>query len=309
MKRIFLCTLICLSFSFLSAKPPIEISGQVKDNLTKKGLEFCSIAAFNSKDSLIAGSVTNDNGFFSIFLESGVYYFTMSFIGYKTDTTETMYVTEKKFIGVFKLSQDEKLLKEFTVKSSSYDNLLDKDVQIVTEKMKAGTTNTKEVLDKMNGVDYDRYNNSIKVDNDTKVMILVDGLEKDQEYVKNLSPDRLKKIEIIRDPGGRYALEGYSSVINIILKKDYQGTELYLDQRVMLDPDAANKKYFFIQNGTSGTLNYVYNKVNLYGKYSNNYNNFNMPSFDKQEYANGLTIDKKPSNNTLNTTVNELSNE
>jgi len=309
MKKLFLSLIICLSFSFISAKPPIEISGQVKDNLTKKGLEFCSIAAYNSKDSLITGSVTNDNGFFSIFLESGVYYFTFSYIGYKTDTTEAMYVTEKKFIGVFKLSQDEKLLKEFAVKSNAYDNQLDKDVQIVTEKLKSGTTNTKEVLDKMNGVDYDRYNNSIKVDNDTKVMILVDGLEKDQEYVKNLSPDRLKKIEVIRDPGGRYALEGYSAVINIILKKDYQGTEFYLDQRVMLDPDAQNKKHIFIQNGTSGTLNYVYNKVNLYGKYSNNYNNFNMPSTDKQEYSGGLIIDKKPADETLNTTVNELYNE
>jgi hypothetical protein len=310
MKKLFLSLLVCLSFTFISAKPPIEISGQIKDNLTKKGLEFCSVAAYNTKDSLIAGSVTDNNGYFSIFLDNGVYYFTFSYVGYKADTTQAMYVSEKKFIGVFKLSQNEKLLKEFTVKSNAYDNQLDKDVQIVTDKMKAGATNTKEVLDKMNGVDYDRYNNSIKVDNDTKVMILVDGLEKDQEYIKNLSPDRLKKIEVIRDPGGRYALEGYSAVINIILKKDYQGTEFLLDQRLMLDPDAKNKKYIFIQNGTSGTLNYVYNKVNLYGKYSNNYNNFNLQSTDKQEYSNGLIIDKYSADGkTPNTTINELSNE
>lgn len=308
MKKITLSLIISLCFSMLSAKPPIEITGQVKDNSTKKEMEFCSVAAFNTKDSLIAGSVTDNNGYFSIFLESGVYFFTFSYIGYKTDTSAAIYVTEKKFIGVIKLSPDEKLLKEFTVKSNAYDNQLDKDVQIVTEKLKAGTTNTKDVLDKLNGVDYDRYNNSIKVDNDAKVMILVDGLEKDQEYIKNLSPDRLKKIEVIRDPGGRYALEGYSAVINIILKKDYQGTEFLIDQRVMLDPDVKNKKYFFIQNNTSGTLNYVYNKINLYAKCSNNYNNFNMPSTDRQEYTSGLLIDKKPADNTLNTNVNELNN-
>lgn len=308
MNRLTITLLVLFSCSTLFAKQNIEITGQVKDNQTKKTLEFCSVSAYTPSDSLITGSVTNDNGFFSILLESGYYYFVISYIGYDTDTTELFVVTENKFLGVFKLIPNEKLLKEFYVTASSHDNLLDKDVQIVTDKMKAGTTNTKEVLDKLNGVDYDRYNNSIKVDNSSNVIILVDGIEKNQEYIKNLSPERLKKIEITRDPGGRYALEGYSAVINIILKKDYTGTELMLYERFMIDPDTKNSKYMFLQNGTSGTLNYVYNKLNVYGKYSNEYSNFNLQASGKQIFSNGLTIEKNPTGeNNMNAFINNFS--
>ncbi|HNW99658.1 MAG TPA: TonB-dependent receptor [Bacteroidales bacterium] len=224
MKRIIIFAgIIFLSCNILSAKNTLDISGQVKDNQTKKALEFCSVSVFNSKDSLITGTVTDDNGFFNVSLEAGQYYFLLSYVGYASDTTEMMMVTENKFLGVYKLNPNENVLKGFTVKGESHENLIDKDVQIVTDKLKAGATTTRDVLTKLNGVELDRYSNTIKVDNDSKVIILVDGLEKDQEYIKNISPERLKKIEVIRDPGGRYALEGYSAVINIILKKRLSG--------------------------------------------------------------------------------------
>lgn len=309
MNRITFTLLAIFSCSTLFAKQNIQITGQVKDEQSKENLEFCSIAALNMKDSIVSSTVTDNDGFFTIYLDAGYYHFIISYLGYTSDTTENFVVTENKFLGVFRLNPNESTLKEFNVTASSHDNLLDKDVQIVTDKMKAGTTNTKEVLDKLNGVDYDRYNNSIKVDNKSSVIILVDGVEKDQEYVKNLSPDRLKKVEVIRDPGGRYALEGYSAVINIILKKDYRGTELFLYDRVMLDPDVKDKEYLLIQNSPDATLNFVYNKLNIYGKYSNNYNNFNIFANGKQEYANGLTIDKNPpAGDPNNVIINEFSN-
>ena len=92
---------------------------------------------------------------------------------------------------------------------------LDKEVELVTAKMRTGAANTSDVLDRIKGLSYDRYNNSIKVDGDDNVIILVNGLEKNQEYIKNLSPDRIKEVEVIRNPSGRYALEGYSAIINV----------------------------------------------------------------------------------------------
>lgn len=54
----------------------------------------------------------------------------------------------------------------------------------------------------MNGLTYDRYNRAIKVDGDTRVIMLVNGLQKDQEYIKNLNPERIREIEVMRNPGG-----------------------------------------------------------------------------------------------------------
>jgi len=309
MRSVILFAFLFLISNILVAQNKLQVTGQVKDAQSKTALEFCSISALNPKDSLIAVSGTNNKGFFAISLDPGAYKFILSFIGYKTDTTEIMAVTANKFLGVYKLEPDVKFLNEVKVKTNSAENQLDRDVQIVTDKMKEGTSNTKELLAKMNGVNFDRYSNSIKVDNDSKVIILVDGLEKDQEYIKNLSPDRVKKVEIIRDPGGRYALEGYSSVINIILKKDYQGTEIFVSNRSMVDPDAQKNEYTPVQNNASATVNYVYNKVNIYGKYSSYYNNFNLQSSSKKEYNNGLMIENVPlDSNGMNTHVKQLYN-
>ena len=309
MKKFLTLLLICLSNSLVFAQAKVEISGQVKDANTKEAMEFCSVSVFNAKDSLITGSVTDNKGFFTIPLRRGNYHFIIHSIGYVADTIKAVSASENKFLGVYKLKPDDKYLNEVTITASAHENLIDKDVQIVTDKLREGAADTKDVLSKLNGVQYDRYNNSIKVDNNAKVIILVDGLEKDQEYIKNLSPDRLKKIEVIRSPSGRYALEGYSAVINIILKKDYQGTEIFVSERCMADPDAVKKEYIPVQNGVNASVNYVYNKLNVYSTYNNNYNNFNLHSTSIKEYANGLVIEKLfPDINDMNTKVKQMTN-
>jgi len=291
----------------LIAQNKVEISGQVKDAQTKNALEFCTVSVLNAQDSLVVGTITDQKGFFSVSVLPGVYKTVLSFIGYKNDTTPLTHVTANVFLGVFKLEPDVEMLKEFTVATRSADNLIDRDVQIVTDKMKAGASNTRDVLDKLPGVDYDRYSNAIKVDNDARVIILVDGMEKDQDYIKNLSPDRLKKIEVIRDPSGRYALEGYSAVINVILKKNYQGIELLINNESMVDADANNLKKTLIVNNTSGTFNYTYNKLNIYTKYDGNYSNFALPSYSGKAFDNGIVSENNiPSDMPLNTDVKQL---
>ncbi|MGZ4157292.1 MAG: TonB-dependent receptor [Bacteroidia bacterium] len=306
MKLKLLLSILIISNSLFAQQKP-ELSGQIKDAKSKENLEFCSIAIYNQKDSLIIGGVTGNKGFFTIPVDAGTYHLIIRNIGYKTDTTKIFDISENKFIGVIKLEPDATALTEVTVKTRADENQLDKDVQIVTDKMRVGAASTKEVLEKVNGVTYDRFNNSIKVDNNSKVIILVDGMEKDQEYIKNLSPDRLRKIEVIRDPGGRYGLEGYSAVINIILKKDYHGTELLVNDQTLQDVDSKKTKYIPVQNNLNISLNYVYNKINLYGSYNNNINNFNFNANLKKEYDNGLVIESTPVND-RNMHVKELTN-
>src|ERR1051326_2417081 len=184
-----LCSIVFFITTNLFAQEKVELSGQVKDEQTKDELEFCSVSVFNLHDSLIANSATDSKGFFTVSLKRGTYHFILHFIGYKNDTIQIVAV-ENKFLGVFKMEPTEKVLKELTVKTNSNENQLDRETQIVTDKLKVGASTTKDVLDKVNGVHVDKYSGAVKVDNNDKVIILVDGLEKDQEYIKNLSPDR-----------------------------------------------------------------------------------------------------------------------
>lgn len=307
-KRILLSLLVLFALTSASAQSTLEITGQVKDGETKKSLEFCTISAFDKKDSLITGAVSDQDGFFALQVPRGLYRLNFSYIGYKTDTLKSIPIGESKFIGIVKLTPDVNFLKEVSVTSASNETQIDREVQIVTDKMKAGASTTKDVLDKLKGVDYDRYSNTIKVDNSSNVIILVDGMEKDQEFVKNIAPDRLKKVEVIRDPSGKYALEGYTAVINIMLKKDYRGTEVFVETSNAMDLDAPKPEYVFVQSGGSATVNYTYNKFNVYSKVNSSVNSFNLNSANvKQFLADGLTIAQNPVNDLVNTKVGEMS--
>jgi len=294
-----------LSNNSAFAEKEIGVSGQIKDAETKKALEFCTIRIFNMKDSLIAGATTNSTGFFSVPLTRGKYKFLAEYVGYKPDTTKFFVKTGTEFIGIIKLVPDENAVDEVVINGKTKDILIDKDEYLVTTKMKTGAADTKDVLDKINGVTYDRYNNSIKVDGEDNIIILVNGLEKDREYIQNLAPERLKKIEIIRDPSGRYALEGYSAVINVILKDDYKGLEFYTSNQILADLDNKDGKYLPI-GYFSGSINYTYNKINVYAKVGTNFLDLGLPSKIIKEYDNGLSITKDSKDDTPNMIINNL---
>jgi len=304
--KLFLLLLsIITSVNFAFAEKETGVSGQVKDAESKKPVEFCTINVFSEKDSLLFSAITNEKGFFILPLARGRYKITSQYIGYKPDTTIISVKTGSEFIGIIKLQPDDNQIGEVTVTGKSESIKIDKDEYIVTTKMKTGAANTKDVLDKVNGITYDRYNNSVKVDNEDNIMILVNGLQKDQDYILNLNPERLKKIEVIRDPSGRYALEGYSAVINIILKDDYKGLEFLTEDQILSDIDNQNKKYFPV-NYFSGSINYTYNKINVYGKYAKNILNLGLLSENTKEYDNGLTINKYPNAGSANMNIDRM---
>lgn len=308
--KLYLILVFCTVFyKSIVAQSPIEVTGQIKDKESKKTLEFCTIRVFNQQDSLITGTVSDKNGYFSVYVPRGSYHFNFSYIGYQNDTLKNVTIAEKKFIGNIKLKPDINFLHEVAVNSSANENTIDREVQIITDKMKAGTTTTKDVLDKLKGVDYDRYTNTIKVDNSSKVIILVDGMEKDQEYIKNISPDRLKKVEVIRDPSGRYALEGYTAVINIILKKDYRGTEVFVNNNNLVDADASKPENILIQEAASATVNYTYNKFNIYSKAHTYQSSFNLLSWNlKNMIKDSTTIKQTPIDGDMNTKAKQMYN-
>jgi hypothetical protein len=309
MKRIVTLAAIALLLSGFSiqTKAQTEVSGHVKDFDTRDALPFCNVSAMNQKDSLVAGSITDDKGAFNIKLNPGAYRLIVSFVGYTTDTLQVTVGNENQYLGVIRLKAGEALLGEVVVKGATRGYTIDKDVQMVTAKMREGSTNTLEVLERMNGLTYDRYNRAIKVDGDNKVIMLVNGLEKDQEYIKNLSPDRIKEVEVMRNPGGRYALEGYTAVINIVLKSDYRGTEISALENGLLDLDNQMDIIFPINYATL-TYNYTYDKVNLYVKGNSTYNQFLIPGATDQNYSNGTSMQYRPLDGGKNMHIRNLNN-
>ena len=112
-------------------------------------------------------------------------------------------------------------LKELVVvqATSSHDGL--NDTYIVTKAMRDNTHSAADLMGKIAGVHYNPLTTELSYLGSKNVKILVDSLEKDDEYIKRLNPNRFARITVVSLPGGKYA--GYDALINLVTKKSYQG--------------------------------------------------------------------------------------
>ncbi len=298
----------CFLFSpfKVNAQEPVEVSGQVKDDQTNENLPYCKVVALNENDSIVRGGITDENGFFRLPLNPGQYTVIISAYGFENDTVKTGPFQRDNFLGVFKLESSVLDMDEVKVEASSRIDMLEKDVQIITDEQRAGATAAKNVLDKIAGISYDEYSGTLKVDNDPNIMILVNGVEKSQEYVQNLDPDRLIRVETIRDPGGRYGLEGYTAIVNVILKRDYHGSELYIEQMQLVDIVTEHKRLDYINAHIGATYNYTRNDLNIYGSAGVERGNYNITSESTTEYVDGTVVEENAEWRVPNTRILEI---
>jgi hypothetical protein len=290
MQRSLLSLLLICAAQATFAQSSVQLSGQVKDNDTKEPIPFCKVVVLDPNDSIVRGGFSDDKGFFNLPVEPGMYRMVASTYGYANDTLQTGFAQQDAFVGVFKMKADVLNLEDVKVEASSRLDLLERDVQIVTDEQKLGSTAAKDVLNKMPGISYDEYSGKLKVDSDPNILVLVNGVEKDQEYVQNLEPERLLRVETIRDPGGRYGLEGYSAIVNIILKDDYKGTEFYLENMNLIDFHDQSSRLEPLIFSLGGTFNYTYNNLNIYASGRYDHHLFRLPSFTETHYKDGYRV-------------------
>ena len=110
------------------------------------------------------------------------------------------------------------------------------DVFKITENHRKGVTNVLDILNLLPGVDFDQLKSRISVKNDDRVLVIVDGQERNFDYIRAIDPKRVKEIEIIHELPGRYVIAGYKYVIDIKLKNDYVGNGLSINNFTIVSP-------------------------------------------------------------------------
>ncbi|SMO91944.1 Outer membrane receptor for ferrienterochelin and colicins [Saccharicrinis carchari] len=277
-KTIIVMGLLLISgINMMSEQHQFVIHGKLKDKSTKLPIEFATIAIGCSKnDSIVTSMISDSKGDFVCNVAPGQYEISIRCLGYKP-IGKTIHVYKQDIhLKPFNMVIDNNALEEVNVIASSYNEQFDKSIQNITKQFKEGTSNVSDLLAKIRGVDIDPLDNSIRVDNQKNALLLVNGAKKEQKYIKNLSPDRISRIEISRNPTGRYISEGYTSVINIILKKNYTGYDLHLEEKGIYSLDKSNGDDFLFSNLASVDLTYTFKKVNIYGSYTNMKANTNL---------------------------------
>lgn len=194
--------------------------------------------------------------------------------------------------------KDQKKGKKESKKKTTLDTLVvsgnnitqygDRDVIRITRSMRKGAYNTAELLGRVPGMYWNQETQELNYLGSTKVLILVDSLEKDDSYVKKSYHLRFDKIDVIQNPHGKY--EGYDVLINLHTKEDYEGYEDNLGEEIRILPTNAHDGLHLLNQWADNTFTYTKNKWNVVANYSFNLTQDGFSRIDETYvyHANGL---------------------
>ncbi len=148
-------------------------------------------------------------------------------------------------------------LKEVVVEAVPIRHLGNQTTVTITRAMRKNAESTAEMLGNIPGITVNRAHNSVEYMGHSDIKFLVDSMEKDEEYIKNLGHLRFDRVDIIRNPGGRYA--DYSILINLHTRENYEGYEGFASAKTNINP-AYDKGYAFSRLNTGISFTYTWDK-------------------------------------------------
>lgn len=213
MNKRTLITFLC--FSAITPMIAQDIKGKIVD---EKGepLAFANVVLLNRQDSaFVKGVVSGEDGHFAIDSACNNGIIKVTSVGYKTAWKDCT----GENAGVIKMVADSKVLGEVVVKSSLPKTILKNGGMTTTVAgsvlEKAGTM--EHLLDRIPNVS--AQNGNIKVFGRGEPIIYINGRQmRDRSELDRLSSDNIKSVEVIANPGARYAAST-KAVIRITTKK------------------------------------------------------------------------------------------
>jgi len=213
MNKRTLITFLC--FSAIIPMMAQDIKGKIVD---EKGepLAFANVVLLNRQDSaFVKGIVSGEDGHFAIDSACNNGIIKVTSVGYKTAWKDCT----GENAGVIKMVADSKVLGEVVVKSLQPKTILKNGGMTTTVAgsvlEKAGTM--EHLLDRIPNVS--AQNGNIKVFGRGEPIIYINGRQmRDRSELDRLSSDNIKSVEVIANPGARYAAST-KAVIRITTKK------------------------------------------------------------------------------------------
>lgn len=156
-----------------------------------------------------------------------------------------------------------KNLQETVVKASHTVQKGDRTKIFITREMRRGTHSIGELLGNEPNFYYDKAFNTLTYNNSSKIVLLVDSIEKDLSAL-GMQHIRYDYIEIVNHPTGKY--DGYEVLVNLHTKQDYKGYEGYVYNNTGLFLNKYHDNPFF---NNDASFTYTRNKLtfSVYGHF------------------------------------------
>ncbi|WP_395047849.1 outer membrane beta-barrel protein [Flavobacterium sp.] len=229
-KTLLIVLISLFGTKLLAQEKSVTVSGTTKDKITKAALPFVNVVLKTSKDaSIIAGTVTNEEGRFSIAnIKSGNYVLEFSFISYKTKTQSVYVGSLSEFLdqGSIELEEDATTLQEVVVvsKQNTIGDKMDKKTFSMADNISQSGGSVLQSMQNLPGVTV--QDGKVQIRGNDKVTVLIDGKQTaltgfgSQSGLDNIPASAIDKIEIINNPSAKYDANGNAGIINIIYKKN-----------------------------------------------------------------------------------------
>ncbi|MBK8874670.1 MAG: carboxypeptidase-like regulatory domain-containing protein [Bacteroidetes bacterium] len=115
MKTLILSLVLFFSIQFLNAQQ-VEVKGVVKDSKTQTTLPFASISVTGTSK----GTISNEDGYFSLSLPDSISDFVCTYVGYKKQIVK---YESGKLLYIILMEPSEQMLREVTIRASDSDKL------------------------------------------------------------------------------------------------------------------------------------------------------------------------------------------
>jgi polyhydroxyalkanoate synthesis regulator phasin len=268
-------TIILFAFtlqSFAGEETAGKLTGKVIDKQSKQPISYATISIVNVLDSsVVTGVISNENGGFQIDdLPMGEYKVSVSFIGYKASSKKVSLNLRNRNvdIGELQLEETTTLIDDVVVEAERLkgEEKVDRTVYNLNDDVRKSSSDGIDVLKHIPAVQVD-FQDNVSLEGQSNIQFYVNGILRNKDYVTQLDPSAIDRVEIISNPGAKYDAD-VSGVINILLKKE---ARYGVSGSVRADIPHPDKMLL----NPSARLEYGNQKFRVYGSSRMHYERFN----------------------------------
>lgn len=209
------------------------VTGQIVNKTTGEPMDFVTVQVFDAagKKPLQVVATTDADGKFRLpSLADGSYVIKIFNVGSVNQERPVTIAGANQNIGIIKLADDAKVLKEVVVEGvrSQMRFELDRKVFTVDANIAAAGQSASELLESIPSVEVDQ-DGEVSLRGNSSVTIWINGKDSGltadnrAQILEQIPGESIESIEVITNPSAKYSPEGTAGIINIILKKDRKG--------------------------------------------------------------------------------------
>lgn len=210
-----------------------SVTGVVVNKETGDPMDFVTVQVVDSKTNKplnISVSTADDGSFRLPSLPDGSYVVRVMNVGSVNQDRPVDMDGADIDLGVIKLADDSKVLKEVVVEGvrSQMRFELDKKVFQVDANIASAGQSASELLESIPSVEVDQ-DGAVSLRGNESVTVWINGKESGltadnrAQILEQIPGESIDRIEVITNPSAKYSPEGTAGIINIILKKDRRG--------------------------------------------------------------------------------------